>query len=339
MVSDTACPLYSFGSKGRPSTFSGGFVTSYAKPHKSYDEQLELLKSRGLHVADDKVALHHLRTVGYYTLGGYLYSMRVLEGQARTDTFLRDASFEHLVRLYNFDCSLRHLCLEALEVIERAIKVKVAYNVGRHDAMAHHTGSALSPDALAARPGQRSRHAQWLEDHTCKATSRNHDAIAAFIRKYGPDLPIWVATDAMDFGDVSRLFGMLDQSWQSNVAKAFDLQSAPQMGSWTRAMCSVRNIAAHHERMWNRKLVDSPMKPKGKEAKHFAELAREDQEVWARPYAALLVIAYFMDRINRDQDWTQRMGVLLTTLPLGPGVSYQALGAPKIWMANPFWGL
>jgi len=318
-------------------------MEQYQKPHRTFPEQLEILKSRGLHVPDADVALHHLRTVGYYTLGGYLYSMRELARvggrQVRLDRFLSDASFDHLVELYDFDCRLRRLCLEALEAIERAIKVKVAYNVGEVDAHAHHTGSLIAADARTKSGGGPSRHESWLQDHTRKVTTRSHDAISGFVQKYGLKLPIWVATDAMDFGDISRLFSLLDSSSQSRIAKGFELLSGPQMGSWTRAMCGVRNIAAHHERLWNRRLVDFPMKPKGKEKKFFGELDNQPQDAWSRPYAALLVIACFMNQIKHSHDWAQRMGQLLDTLPVGPGVNYKALGAPNDWKQNPLWGL
>lgn len=318
-------------------------MATYSKPHLSFDDQLALLKSRGLQVSDDKPALHYLRTVGYYTLGGYLYSMReISSGQGtpeRTDTFLTHASFEHMIELYEFDRQLRHLCLEALEVIERAVKVKVAYSVGKADHHAHYTGSALDPSASAARADGTSRHQVWLDKHTRKVADRSHDAIEAFIRKYGPQLPLWVATDAMDFGDISQLLGMLDQSWTTYIAKGFDLLSGPQVISWTRSMCSLRNIAAHHERLWNRKLIDAPMRPKSGEKRHFTELANANQDTWTRPYCAFLVTAYFMRRIQGNTEWSQRMGTLLATLPVGPGVNYAALGAPPTWQTNTFWGL
>lgn len=43
------------------------------KPHKTYAEQLEILKDRGILVEDDATALALLRRAGYYTLSGYSY--------------------------------------------------------------------------------------------------------------------------------------------------------------------------------------------------------------------------------------------------------------------------
>lgn len=197
----------------------------------------------------------------------------------------------------------------------------------------------LAPDAFRPRDDGQSSHERLLAELDRKSKRPGNDAIQSFIKKYGNELPVWVATEAMDFGDASRLIGMLDQSMLSRVARPYDLQSGPQMNSWTRAMCCVRNIAAHHERLWNRRINDAPMKPKGKEARHFNELEKASQETWGRPYATLLVIAYFVDRIQRTDDWSHALGRHLTTLPIGPGVDTAAMGAPAGWQSNPFWGL
>jgi abortive infection bacteriophage resistance protein len=133
-------------------------ASTYSKPFLPFADQLSLLENRGLTVEDRDAALHHLQTVGYYTLGGYLYPMReivtVAGEQTRSDQFRAGASFKHVIDLYNFDQQLRLLCLEALERIERVVKVQVAYQSGLRDPFAHDTGSLHSRDRLAVKPGE-----------------------------------------------------------------------------------------------------------------------------------------------------------------------------------------
>ena len=47
-----------------------------SKPFKTIDEQIELLRYRGMTIADDEVARHALETLGYYRLSGYSYPFR-----------------------------------------------------------------------------------------------------------------------------------------------------------------------------------------------------------------------------------------------------------------------
>jgi len=316
-------------------------ASTYQKPFKTFDDQLALLEQRGLVVEDRAEGISILRAVGYYTLGGYLYPMRkILPGTNpvhRLDQFLPGASMTLVASLYRFDRELRLLCLDALERIERAIKVAVAYQLGRHDKFAHDNGVLHDIKHLRAAPGARhSAHKEWNDAHKGKVRRRRHDSIQTFESKYGFPLPIWVAIDAMDFGDISKLVAHLKGGVKNSLAREFAISRGSDFASWVRSMCLVRNIAAHHDRLWNRELADVPTQPKGPEARFFDEV-RSEQHWWSRTYMALIVIAYFMTTVDPSSDWGPRMGAHLQTLPVGCGISYRALGAPPTWSENPLW--
>jgi abortive infection bacteriophage resistance protein len=315
--------------------------SAYSKPFTSFEQQCELLEQRGLEIADPAAALRLLQTAGYYTLGGYLYPMREIApgvgNRARLDRFLPGSSFEQMADLYRFDRSLRLLCLEALEVIERRVKVVVAYELGRQDPFAHTLGSCHNRDFMQTPEGrQKSPHQEWCDMHHSKVHRRSNDAVGAFVTKYGTPLPIWVAIDVMDFGDVSKLLAQLGRRTQTALAREFGIRRGVELVSWVRSMCHVRNISAHHDRLWNRELVDVPTKPKGDEAKWFAEVL-DDDYWWRRTYTALTIVAFFLRQIDPDTTWPSRVADHLATLPEGNGVSYRALGAPDTWLDNKIW--
>ncbi len=342
MEVNTTRPSASSGSTGGFSIF-GTVVhmtaVPYSKPHLSFDEQLALLESRGLGVKDRDAALRLLGAAGYYTLGGYLYPMREIVNGERTERFLPGATFEHLNDLYQFDRRLRLLCLDALEIIERAIKVRVAYELGMQDKFAHATGSLHNADFLRPRPaGRPSEHNEWINNHNRKLKDRNHEAVPAFINKYGTPLPIWVAIDVMDFGDISKLVGHLSRRQQSALAPHFGIHRGLDFAAWTRSMCLVRNFAAHHSRLWNRDLPDRPTKPGDPELLWFADVV-EDEWRWGRMYTALLVIAFVLTHLEPGTHWPAAVGSLLLTLPEGYGVTYDGLGAPQHWIDNSLWKL
>ena len=82
-----------------------------SKPFKTIDEQIELLRYRGMTIADDEVARHALETLGYYRLSGYWYSFREHAPEealgCRSDLFIPGTSFDQVIRLYDFDTQLR----------------------------------------------------------------------------------------------------------------------------------------------------------------------------------------------------------------------------------------
>ena len=120
---------------------------AYNRPWKSFAEQLELLKSRGMVVTDEAAALRYLERIGYYRLTAYWYPFRVFKLEqdpttkvlrtVRTDQFVADTQFVDAVELYLFDKKLRLLVLDALERIEIALRVDIAYLLGQRNTFAH----------------------------------------------------------------------------------------------------------------------------------------------------------------------------------------------------------
>ena len=162
------------------------------KNWKTFREQLELLKSRGLRVENEKRALDYLERIGYYRLSGYAYPLRQKEANNPTrysDTFPPEISFEHILQLYIFDKKLRLLALDALERIEVALRVDVSYNLGAQDPLAHHDPKYFDP---------KFDHAGWFEQYE-KLLERAAKANSAIVKhhqhKYGGALPIWAASE------------------------------------------------------------------------------------------------------------------------------------------------
>lgn len=100
-------------------------MSTYKKPYLTFERQLDLLKSRGLEVTNEGVALEYLRRLGYYRLSGYWYPCRKLISlpayqskpirPQREDDFLPGSRFQDAVELYVFDKKLRLLILDAIE--------------------------------------------------------------------------------------------------------------------------------------------------------------------------------------------------------------------------------
>jgi len=176
------------------------------KPWKSFEEQLALLKSRGLQVEDEQLALHYLSTLGYYRLSGYWYPLRKIDKAAsaqqgkpvRLNEFVEDSCFEDVVRLYVFDKKLRLLALDALERIEMAVRVDVAHTLGKRDPLAHKKPDCLH-DSFAKHIGKgksKTEHALWLEKYQALLhTARREPFVKHHQQNYDGELPVWVAIE------------------------------------------------------------------------------------------------------------------------------------------------
>lgn len=119
-------------------------MPTYSKPHLPYDQQLTLLASRGMTNSDRGMALRALKRIGYYRLSAYTYTLRDQlpveesgKNRTRSDHFVSGASFEDVLKLYEFDRKLRQCLLDGLEALEVGLAVHVGYVVGKHDPFAH----------------------------------------------------------------------------------------------------------------------------------------------------------------------------------------------------------
>ena len=86
------------------------------KGFKSIDEQIEILRSRGLAIEDEDKAKDFLLRNNYYHVSGYSLTLR------KNDVFAKSATFQNIEDIYNFDHEFRHIILHHIETIEVQMK-------------------------------------------------------------------------------------------------------------------------------------------------------------------------------------------------------------------------
>lgn len=162
-------------------------MSSYKKPYLTFQQQLDTLKQRGLEITDDKMALEYLRRLGYYRLSGYWYPCRKLIPRQtvkparpnREDNFMSNSRFQDVVELYVFDKKLRLIILDAIERIEVAIRVDIAYQLGSRDSFAYRNPALLHGNftkKINYKTGMTS-HEEWLQKHEQLITRSKEDFV------------------------------------------------------------------------------------------------------------------------------------------------------------------
>jgi len=280
-------------------------------------------KDYGLVIADEPAASLFLEHINYYRFGGYALAFE----QAR-HVFTPGTTFEQIRAVYEFDRSLRDLVTEALEIIELDVRTTVAHSFGQlHGAFGH------------TQPGsffRRFTHRAWL-DKLNEETQRSSELfVTHFKATYAefPQLPIWVATEIMSFGALSKMVQGMERADQKNIAARYRLQPAT-LGSWLHHLVYIRNLCAHHARIWDRVWTIAPVLPAGK--------------AWARPllpgnsrlFATLLLQNAMLRSCPAEQvfasAWRSRLeDLLLTRLPTAPYATTK-MDLPADWQNHPLW--
>ncbi|MGQ8706353.1 Abi family protein [Serratia sp. TSA_198.1] len=293
-----------------------------AKPHKEYEEQLHLLLSRGMLIADHERAIRKLTQVGYYRLSGFWYTSRVIvtgnDGLSyRTDQFLAGTTFEHSYDLYLFDKKLRLLMLDALERIEIHVRSVIAHEVGRRDPLAYRNAAYINPRFTS---GHASRFDEWCEKQEKKIRDSRDECIL-WHRNQGKEIPFWVAVETWDFGQMSKYYSMLNGGLQSKVIRRFGLDNKQTFAKWLNGLNLLRNRCAHHARIWNRKYIPLAVP----QTDYFNSLKLEDFEK-ERLYGLICVIWYLVKRIGPSSNWLRQLAEHIDSKPNMPGCAYHAMG-------------
>ncbi|MBN2578795.1 MAG: Abi family protein [Pirellulales bacterium] len=293
----------------------------YDKLPLTLQEQADLLLSRGMK-GDRDAMIERLAVVNYYRLSGYWYPFRNPDNTFRTNT-----SFEAVWQRYTFDRQLRLLVMDAIERIEVAVRTQLAY------ALAHQSGDpfayALDPAALPGlTPDARNRFLDELTeeiDHS-KETFADH-----FRRKYGDKhryMPIWIASEIMTFGNILKLYIGSLPCVRKELAAGYGIHDNV-LESWILALSTIRNICAHHGRLWNRQLGTKPKIPAKDSAWHDPVTVGND-----RLFAILTICKYCIGRIAPQSRWPDRWQNLLSEYPYVPRGS---MGIPNNWRQCPIW--
>lgn len=286
----------------------------------SYQAQIEQLKSRGMNFSDQNKALHLLENISYYRLSGYWYP---LLADKQNHIFKPNTNFETAFNLYKFDREFRRLIISELEKIEVAIRSKMAYTLSNtHDIF-------------------------WIENPTLFINSQKHQStldkiqeefersdeefIIAFKSKYSnPFPPSFILLEITSFGALSRLYSNLKSSKdKKNIAKKFGLPDKV-LESWLHSLVYIRNMCAHHTRLWNRHIGIKPLFPR----QTYNTWINTENVSNRRMYYILSMIIYFLNTINPKHTFKHKLNALFEKYP---NVDRHAMGFPADWQNELLW--
>lgn len=224
----------------------------YSKAPFTYQDQLKQLKARGLKVASDEKALHLLEHINYYRLSGYWYP---LLADKQNHVFKPTAEFDTAFKMYCFDRKLRQLVLGELEKIEVAIRAKMTYILSQKHGAFWFQNQQLFKSPVA--------HANSISKIGEEFNRSDEEFIVAFKNKYTDPLPpSWMTLEITSFGALSMLYKNLKPGKEKrDIAHHFGLSDSV-FETWVHSIVYLRNVCAHHTRLWNRAMSIRPQLPR-----------------------------------------------------------------------------
>ncbi|MDF7641049.1 Abi family protein [Bifidobacterium sp. ESL0784] len=306
-------------------TKSQGSHPRYDKPWLSIDEQCKRLESHGMQgVYANK---ERLARIGYYRLSGFWYMFRKIDSDnhSRSSFFMSDSRFSDVLRIYEFDRELRTALFAAIACFEISLRARLAYDVGRQDPFLY-----LKP-ALLDTVMDPVEYGSFINKYNDRRAHSREDFIKHFRREYDGQLPIWAATEIMEFGTLRKLYDVLPYPMRADIAAKYQLNQAT-LKSWLGCLNFIRNLCAHHGRVYNRALTVSPsIDTELSELTHIGPSPK-------KMYAGIAILVYLLKQENETTP-IQQLKNCISALPTDiPQVDVaRSMGVPANWQEEKLW--
>ncbi len=236
-----------------------------SKPFKTVEEQIEILKSRGLIIKDEERALSFLKNNNYYELiNGYkdFFIDKNKTEEEKKDVYRNDIAFEDIVSLYEFDFETRAIILKGILKIENIIKTKLAYyfsekyNQEYNYLNIHNYNDKIKSVKIIADISN------IIKINMVSSKSEDMRNILEYYLEKHQNVPLWVLIKKFTFGKLSKFYSALIEEIQFKICddiEEFYLKEYNKSISINNKTLSqmlefiniVRNICAHNEKLYN----------------------------------------------------------------------------------------
>lgn len=305
---------------------------SNQKP-RTIEEQIKLLRSRGMQFSNEENAKQCLAHISYFRLKYYWTDMRDEETE---HDFKEGALFDNVIARYNFDRSLRLILFDAIEIIEVALRAKII----NHLSQAKDSGLWYLDASLFER-------SDYYEEFVLDLKYEFDRSTEPFAKEYiaghsnwdwesmdGDNPDAWMILESATFGTLSKMYKNLKSQLpeRAAIANDFGLYSAKELSSWLEAISVLRNIIAHHSRLWNRSLAKQVTNPKGHRDKWLQNQLTDNQK--KKPYGVITAMLYLCNAVYPDNQIKEK---LLALIDSSTSIPYYKYGFTGDWRKEPIW--
>lgn len=272
-------------------------------------EQVDHLLGKGLSLGNGGLPAIEgaLRSWGYYRLRGYWLTLE------KGGRFLPGTSVDDILEIMELDCALSALVSSLVTPVELQLRASICNSLAtRYGACALHRRDVFRDQKLFLA-------LQSILEREREQARRNKKPLVLHnLSKYG-QLPIWAEVEIASMGTLSKVYGALSSREASvEISSCYRMRPA-QFAGWLRYLTQLRNMVAHHDRLYNRMFAVRP--------KLFAEHRDVDN---ARLFPAFIVLLKLLDELNPSQAQRHRVE-LGRIIAAHSGVNLGPAGFPEQW--------
>lgn len=301
--------------------FNHMFKKAFTKPWLSHDDQIQLLLQRGLKIPNRKKTRHLLEHICYYRMSAYWYPLLTTEKEAHQ--FKPNARFEDAFNLYCFDRELRKIVISELEKIEISFRSTITNMISEKHNPFWYTDQSHFINI--------NTHKESLRLFKKEIENTKEQSLVTFQSKYtNPFPPSWMTLEISSFGHLSRLYkNFKHRTIKKEISQQYNLPDT-LFTSWMHSLSYLRNICAHHARLWNREISITPAYPR----KEIINWPVNPEIKNNTTFFLLSIIAFLLQTVHPKNSFAEKITALIIRYP---SVDLRPMGFPDDWQKETLW--
>ncbi|MES2614538.1 MAG: Abi family protein, partial [Bdellovibrionota bacterium] len=274
-------------------------MNTFTKSPLSHPEQVALLKTRGMLFEEGSQAEFSLKHVNYYRLSAYWKIFEIKDAFGKT-CFQEKTSFKTIINLYNFDKKLRLFLTPLIETFEVSLRSNWAYEIS--------VGLKNSHSYLEFSLYEE-KNIKKIQENIAQIKQKFVGSEEDFSRHYRnkyktPELPpTWTICEIFTFGNLMYFYSYLNGEYRRKISSNYELDESIFL-SFLKNFLRVRNICAHHGRLWNTKLNTCSIRyPKSKVNNNSILVDSINTKNNENIYNTVVFLIHIQNLIEKETSW------------------------------------
>ena len=212
------------------------------KNFKTIDEQIDILRKKGLIIDDEEQAKEVLLRENYFFLNGYRHLFMI---SSRERTFIKGSTFREIYSLFMFDRYFRNIIFKNVLVIENQLKSIISYQLSKK--YGYKEKDYLNPKNFTGDHDKKRRVKDLIEKmkRQIRVNTAHHNATMHYVNSYGY-IPLWVLVKVLSFGIVCELYSILKKEDKLEIADIFGT-TPTELENFLVILSNYRNLCAHED--------------------------------------------------------------------------------------------
>ena len=212
------------------------------KDFKTLDEQIEILKNRGLVINDVEKAESLLLSENYFFINGYRH---IFLKSHKDSNFIKGTTFEELYAVFQFDRNFRNVLFKNLLIVENNLKSIISYRLSKKYGVKEKDYLKPSNFSLDSKKVRQVNDVLNKIKRQIKINGRQHSATLHYLSNYGY-VPLWILVKLLSFGMINEFYSILKPEDKLSIAQYYNLD-VETLGIYIGLLSNYRNLCAHED--------------------------------------------------------------------------------------------